>query len=134
MAEFVQELFQAGLYKRSQGRIARQATAVAVALAVALGAWRLYDIWTDDGDLKHYGIPTVLLFAGMWISYRLVNMPTFANFLISVEAEMNKVSWPSRGELARSVLVVIFTIFFLAAVLFGFDFLWQTLLGALGVL
>jgi preprotein translocase subunit SecE len=134
VAEFVQELFQAGLYKRSQGRIARQVTAVAMALVVALGAWRLYDMWTDKGDLMHFGIPTILLFAGLWISYRLVNMPTFANFLISVEAEMNKVSWPSRGELARSVLVVIFTIFFLAAVLFGFDILWKTLLGALGVL
>jgi len=134
VAEFVQELFHAGLYKRSQGRIARQVTAVAFALAVALGAWSLYGMWTGESDLKHYGIPTLLLILGMWISYRLVNTPTFADFLISVEAEMNKVSWPSRGELFRSVLVVIFTIFFLAAVLFGFDIIWQKLLGALGVL
>jgi len=41
------------------------------------------------------------------------------DFLIAVEAEMNKVSWPSRAELVRSAAVVIFVIFLLATVLFG---------------
>jgi preprotein translocase subunit SecE len=50
-------------------------------------------------------------------------MPTFADFLISVEGEMNKVSWPSRSELFRASLVVILVIFFLAALLFGYDFI-----------
>ena len=31
----------------------------------------------------------------------VVNLPVFADFLIAVEAEMNKVSWPTRGELFR---------------------------------
>ena len=31
-----------------------------------------------------------------------MNMPRFADFLIAVEAEMNKVSWPSKAELIRS--------------------------------
>ena len=35
----------------------------------------------------------------------------FADFLIAVEAEMTKVSWPSRGELVRSSIVVILVIF-----------------------
>ena len=48
-------------------------------------------------------------------------MPRFADFLISVEAEMNKVSWPSRGELYRASLVVIVVIFLLVAILFGYD-------------
>ncbi len=55
----------------------------------------------------------------------------------SVEAAMNKVSWPSRGELLRAVLVVIFTILFLATALFGFDLVWHWLLtqgGAIGLL
>ena len=134
MGEFVQELFQTGLYKRSQGRIARQVTVAALAIAIALGAWRLFYHWTDESLLFHYWIPGTLLFAGLWISFRLVNVPSFADFLISVEAEMNKVSWPSRGELFRSVLVVIFTIFFLATMLFGFDLVWQWLLTQLGIM
>ncbi len=55
-------------------------------------------------------------------------MPTFADFLISVEGEMNKVSWPSRAELFRASLVVILVIFFLAAVLFCYDLLLRWLM------
>ena len=33
-------------------------------------------------------------------------MPAFADFLIAVEAEMNKVSWPTRHELIRASMVV----------------------------
>ena len=35
--------------------------------------------------------PSVLLAAFVWAAYRLVNLPSFADFLIAVEAEMNKV-------------------------------------------
>jgi preprotein translocase subunit SecE len=82
----------------------------------------------------HVGLPTVLVLAGWWIAFRLVNMPSFADFLIAVEAEMNKVTWPSRAELIRSSAVVIFTIIFMAAILYGYDIFWKLLLMALGVL
>lgn len=143
MSEFVAELFQAGLYKRSQGRIARQVTFAAIALIVAIGAWQLNQQlvgaslqWLSDSMKPYfrYGAPLVLMSLGWWISYRLVNMPRLADFLISVEAEMNKVSWPSRAELMRSVIVVVFTIFFLAAMLFFFDFVWVKVLTWLSVI
>jgi preprotein translocase subunit SecE len=70
----------------------------------------------------HYGFPLTLLAIGLWASFRLVQMPAFADFLISVEGEMNKVSWPSRGELFRASLVVILVIFFLAGLLFLYDY------------
>jgi preprotein translocase subunit SecE len=57
----------------------------------------------------------------LWASFRIVQMPSFADFLISVEGEMNKVSWPSRGELFRASMVVMVVIFFLAALLFFYD-------------
>ena len=38
---FFRELFQLGIYKRSQGRVARQATFGALFVAVLLAAWRL---------------------------------------------------------------------------------------------
>jgi preprotein translocase subunit SecE len=84
-------------------------------------------------EYLQYFVPALLLLVGLWISYRLVNYPQFADFLIAVEAEMNKVSWPSKTELIRSSLVVIFMMFFLAFILFGFDLVWRALFQALGV-
>ena len=49
------------------------------------------------------------------------------------EAEMNKVTWPSKDELTRASIVVIFTIFFLAISLFLFDIIWQQLFSFIGV-
>ena len=131
---FLRELFQLGVYKRSQGRIARQVTFFAIALVVGLGAWRLSVYETGAGPALRYVVPFVLAAVGISLAYRLVNVPSFADFLIAVEAEMNKVSWPTRSELFRSSLVVIFCIFFLAAVLYVYDLFWSTLLHMLNII
>jgi preprotein translocase subunit SecE len=130
---FLRELFQWSVYKKSQGRVTRQVTFAALAIIVALGGWRLSDYTLGLGDVWDVVVPTAVVLAGWWISFRLVNMPVVADFLIAVEAEMNKVTWPSRTELVRSSLVVIFTIFFLAAVLFGYDVFWKFVLMVVGV-
>lgn len=129
----VRELFQLGLYKRSQGRIARQVTFLVLGGSVALGAWRLSVFLIDATRPMQVGVPVALAVVGLWLAFRLVNLPAFADFLIAVEAEMNKVSWPTRGELYRSSTVVIFCIFFLAAVLYAYDLFWSTLLHLLRV-
>lgn len=131
MGAFVQELFSVGLYKRNQGRIARQGTFAALAVLVALGAWSLSAFNQDKGPTLHYTIPGILLLAGLWASFRIIQMPSFADFLIAVEGEMNKVSWPSRGELFRASLVVIAVIFFLAALLFTYDLVLTELIEAI---
>src|ERR1700722_4676046 len=91
----VREFFQWGMYKRSQGRIARQITFAAIWLLCWVGAWRLGGMLQvsagSNGDLA-VAIPAALVAVGGWIAYRLVNLPSFADFLIAVEAEMNKVS------------------------------------------
>ncbi len=125
MNAFIQQLFHSGLYKRSQGRITRQVTFFAIAIILFAGLVQLNQALIGFGPGISYGVPGVLLLMGLWAAYRLVNVPTFADFLIAVEAEMNKVSWPSRSELIRSSLVVLITIFSLAFVLFGFDALWS---------
>jgi preprotein translocase subunit SecE len=117
----VRELFSFGRYKRSQGKIARQATFAALALVVALGGWSLSEYFSGHEATLRYYIPMALVAVGLWAAFRVVNIPAFADFLISVEGEMNKVSWPSRGELFRASVVVILVIFFLAALLFGYD-------------
>lgn len=129
------ELFQLGVYKKTQGRITRQATFGAIALAVLVAAWRVseYMVGVEWFRGARYLVPALVAGLGLWIGYRLVNYPRFADFLIAVEAEMNKVSWPSKGELYRSSFVVIFVLFSLSAVLFGFDLLWKFVFQVLGV-
>ena len=131
---FFRELLSLNIYKRSQGRIARQVTAAVLAIAMAIGAWRLSVFWGPaSGPTYQYVIPGVLLILGLWICFRIYNLPRFADFLIAVEAEMNKVSWPSRTELVRSSVVVIILIFGLTVILFSYDVIWHRLLQLLQV-
>jgi len=125
--------FQLGIYKRNQGRIARQVTWAILAVVILLGAWRLSVFEISGGRSLQFLVPAIVALAGLWLAFRLVNIPSFADFLIAVEAEMNKVSWPTRTELFRSSMVVIFCIVFLAGVLFAFDVFWRTLLKLLRV-
>lgn len=119
MAELIAGMFNGSQYKRSQGKIARQVTFAAIAVAVAVGAWKLNTMAaTTTGQ---YVVPLLVLVGGLWAAFRIVNIPRFADFLISVEAEMNKVQWPGRSELWRASVVVIVVIFFLAGALFAFD-------------
>jgi preprotein translocase subunit SecE len=124
---FLGELFQAGLYKPSQGRVTRQVTCGALWLVMLIAAYNVYGQLYNVPAVWQYLVPVLLAVVGGWASYRLVNYPRFADFLIAVEAEMNKVSWPSWPELVRSSLVVIFVMFALAAVLLAFDALWTFL-------
>jgi preprotein translocase subunit SecE len=128
--QFMHELLNTEIYKRSQGKLTRQLTCLAVWVIFALAAWRLGALLHASGaqSAVRYGVPAVLLAAGLWVGYRVVNLPTFADFLIAVEAEMNKVSWPSRPELIRASVVVIVLIFGLTLVLFVYDQLWSQLL------
>jgi preprotein translocase subunit SecE len=141
----LQELVRPDIYKRSQGRITRQVTFAAMALGLAIGIWRLSQTLATFDPGVHFvspaaasaalrfGLPALLLAAGWWISYRIVNFPSFADFLISVEVEMNKVSWPSRSELVRASIVVLVTIIFLAMLIAAFDVVWRTFFHALGI-
>ncbi len=133
MNAFIQELFHAGIYKRTQGRITRQVTFFAVVLAVVFGAWRLNQVLGVHTVLS-YAVPGAIIAVGAWIAYRIVNVPAFADFLIAVEAEMNKVSWPTRTELTRASIVVLVTLFVLAVVLLVFDTLWTQVFRLLGIL
>jgi preprotein translocase subunit SecE len=125
VTEFFQELLHTGLYKRSQGRITRQVTFGALFVTAMLGYWALMTHLVGAAPQYHFGIPILLCVVSVWLAYRIVNVPAFADFLIAVEAEMNKVSWPTRHELFRASLVVLFTIFVLAVILYFFDAFWQ---------
>ncbi len=137
VSSVLQEMVHVGVYKRSQGRITRQVTLGVLGVSFLLSAWRLSAAMAA-GSLQDYqwAVPLLLLVLGWWVSFRIINIPRFADFLIAVEAEMNKVSWPTRTELVRSSLVVIFVIFSLAGILFLFDMFWRFIFSSsvLGIL
>lgn len=80
-----------------------------------------------------YGLPAGLAAIGLWAAYRSVNLPVFADFLIAVEAEINKVSWPSWSEMWRWTVVVIVMIFSIGLMLAAFDIFWVWFFRAIGV-
>lgn len=134
MSTFFRELVRTGIYKRSQGRITRQVTFAAVVVAISLGLWQLTEALRGFGIAVQFGVPAALLVSGLWCVYRLVNVPAFADFLIAVEAEMNKVSWPTRPELVRASIVVLITIFSLATILYSYDAFWRSLFQWTGII
>jgi preprotein translocase subunit SecE len=119
-------MFTGSRYKWSQGKVARQITFASLVIGVALGCWRLSSTQIGAGFGREYGIPIALCAIGAWASFRIVNIPRFAEFLISVENEMNKVSWPSKPELFRASMVVIVVIFLLTAILFSYDIILKS--------
>jgi preprotein translocase subunit SecE len=134
--QVVREMLRTDIYKRSQGRMVRQFTCLAIWAAFVLAAWRAYPTLTIDWQLRPavaYTVSGVLLVVGLWLGFRIVNLASFADFLIAVEAEMNKVSWPSRTELIRASMVVIVLMFGLTIVLFAYDVSLTWFLHAIGV-
>jgi len=75
----------------------------------------------------------VILLFGLWFGYRLIHWMTFADFLISVEGEMAKVSWPGKGEIRSSTIVVLVVFVFLAGMLLLYDLVLLSALKAIGV-
>jgi preprotein translocase subunit SecE len=131
VSAFIKELFQFGLYKRTQGRIARQLTFAAIAIVFVIGAWRYINVGGESSTT--FAVAGLIVFLGGWLAYRLVNFPKFADFLISVEAEMAKVSWPTKHELYASTIVVLVVIAVLTTTLFLFDMFWVRIFRLIGI-
>ena len=98
-------------YKRALGHKVRRLTMLGIILVGGTGVYSLLftgslpQNWvlgmplmdkpiTVLTDLRIAG-PFFLMALTLWVAYRAVNLPMFAEFLIATEAEMNKVSWSS---------------------------------------
>ncbi len=139
------ELFSLEVYKRTQGRRLRQLSAVGIGVCAGWGFLALAKQLEDAGrpswfpdQLPYtwfaYGVPILLAAAAAWATFRVINWPRFADFLIATEGEMTKVSWPKKDELKRTTIVVLITLFFLAGFLLSVDMAWSWVLERIGVL
>src|SRR4029077_21178888 len=81
----------------------------------------------------HLIMPLVLSLGLLWVAFRVVNIPGFADFLIATEAEMNKVSWTNRRRLFQDTIVVLVTVFLFTTFLFVVDIIWIKVLSAPGI-
>ncbi|HLN30580.1 MAG TPA: preprotein translocase subunit SecE [Gemmataceae bacterium] len=77
-----------------------------------------------------FTLPILVAAASLWIAYRIVNFPPFADFLIATEAELNKVSWTTRKRLVQDTIVVLATMLLMTTFLFVVDILWVKLMSS----
>ena len=132
-ASLLPELFRFGIYKSNQGRMVRQFTFFAVVILAAFGC-----ITLANGPLMQsvkgvqVGVPFAAWIFCCWVAFRIVNFPRFADFLVSVESELEKVTWPSRQEVLQATVVVLCTMFFLGFFLFLIDLIWTWLFSVIG--
>lgn len=123
------------LFKASQGRVVRQVTAATIAIVMVAAAWRMRVTFLADlHPAFGVAVPLGMVVGGLWFAYRVVNYPPFANFLISVEAELDKVSWADWGYLKRATVIVLVVMFAMGAYLYIADVFWQQLFGFIGFL
>jgi preprotein translocase SecE subunit len=136
--------FHGKSYKRTLGQKVRRLTILGILIIGGTGVFALYNQgslpanWTLAMPFElpsitvladaQVAIPLLLMVATLWFAYRAVNVPTFAEFLIATEAEMNKVSWTPKKRLAQDTVVVLTTTLILTLFLLVVDLFWGWLL------
>jgi preprotein translocase subunit SecE len=125
-------------YKKGQGSIARL---LSLAGCLMLLLWGGHSFWIYLQGYKTLSdnlleIPTigldidlaliiavVAVLAGAAGIAWMLNRPRLVDLLIETEAEMKKVSWPSRQEAWNSSIIVVVTVVIMMGLLFAYDFL-----------
>lgn len=134
-SSMIGEIFSGGLYKRNQGRLVRQATFIGIAALMVVGCVTMANTVLSELPVAwRTGVPTLLAALGAWIAFRIVNMPKFADFLIAVESEMEKVSWPEWPYLWRALGVVLVVLLTFIVYMWLCDAVWVWVFNAIGFL
>jgi len=108
-----------GIYKNNQAKYTRLCSAFGFGLIAAMGCLLLYrKLEGADFGLWVSTMVPVGVFAGIaFLIFWLSNKPSVADFLISAEGEVKKVSWSSRKEIAVSTFIVIVFVVIMATLL-----------------
>lgn len=121
-------------YRKNQGRFARMIAFWSLAVLFAYGCFHsgglvsLISGWMSSDSvllepfpllkqLRVSSLITIGIFATvLFLAHRILNQPRLADLLIDTEGEMQKVTWPSWGEvqqgsLAVAAMVVVLVVF-----------------------
>ncbi len=122
-------------YKKTQGRPARQ---VALCVVIAALSWLLISVAAmfvrRQVGIGWLSVCVLVIGVAGVISVVLLNRPRWADFLISVQAEIDKVTWPSKAEVQKHTLVVLVLLVSMAVIIFAFDIVWQWVFKTIGFL
>ncbi len=130
-SQLMKELFSTNSYKSSQGRVARRLTFIGLSLVFIWGGYSFF----SAGYFGAQGaaiVGSLIALLGVWASYRAINYAQFADFLVSVEAEMTKVSWPSKRDLFANTKVVLIFMALFTALIYAYDIVFRTVFSLVG--
>jgi preprotein translocase SecE subunit len=124
-------------YKKGQGSTARLVAVVSAFALVATGGYSLWITLQGSAALSrpiltvpHLSlditlaliIAVVVVVAGFVGIVWFLNRARSVDLLLETEAEMRKVSWPSRPEAWNSSVIVVVTVLVMMGLLFFYDF------------
>jgi preprotein translocase SecE subunit len=127
-------------YKPEQGRMARMASFWTLVLLLLFGCNFLHLSLTTylpsfakplgGVSIPFVSVPltvsflvsSVVFVAGVALLYGWMQTPKVADFLIDVEAELRKVTWPTMQEVVNAAIVVAVTVAVLMGFLAGSDY------------
>ncbi len=116
------------IYKRGQGYYTRLITGIASFTIVAIGCFVLFNLLALKNMWIRAFVPAAVCAAFGLLIFWIVNKPSIADFMISAEGEVKKVSWSSRKEITASTIVVIVVVVFMALLLFSADWIFVFIL------
>jgi len=116
------------IYKRGQGYYTRLWSGL---VAFAIAATGCYVLWRKLAVITNLWVKTLVPVGlcavfGLLVFW-LMNKPATADFMISAEGEIKKVSWSSKREIAVSTMIVIIVVVFMAIMLFAADMAFKSL-------
>ncbi len=122
-------------YKKKQGRPSRQ---IALCVVTSCLAWLTIQIASifvaRQAGIFWLSLCITASVVSVLVSMLILEKPKFSDFLISVQSEIDKVTWPSTAEVKRATLVVLVLIISMACVMFLFDLVWQWVFQVIGFL
>jgi preprotein translocase subunit SecE len=114
------------IYKRGQGYYTRLYSALVSFSILATGCYALFRQLEGTGNVwvKAF-VPVGVCVVFSLLIFWIVNKPNIADFMISAEGEIKKVSWSSRKEIIASTMVVIFVVAAMAGMLYAADWVFR---------
>lgn len=121
------------IYKKGQGKLTRLGSVIGLIVVSAAGCYKLYDklsglsisnLRKDMVFLISVMVPALIFAITSALFLLLVNRPSVADFMISAEGEIKKVSWSSKKEIAVSTFIVIVVMALMATILGLTDFIF----------
>ena len=113
-------------YRANQGGLTRKICLAVVSAILSWVALSLFSVfYRRQSGVVWLVICVCIVFFVSVLSIKVLDRPRWADFLISVQSEVDKITWPSNSDVRRHTLVVLWLLFSLAIMVFLFDIMWQ---------